>query len=395
MSFLSPQRLTMLVFFLQPVAFGSWLPRIPDVQQALGLGPAGLAFALLGLPCGTLLTLPFAGPLVGRIGPRMAILTGLVLYSIATCLPAFAANPVILFAALMLVGSSLSFVELGLNVQADVVEKATGSVIMTTSHGFWSVGIMVGSLLGSALAAAGLEAKWAIMLVAGVVLPVALIVARTLPVFAPEAPRQENQRSVWALPSWALLGICFFVFGITMTEGAMADWSAIFLRDALGAESGIVGLGYSVFAMMVAAGRFGGDTLKRRFGAVNTARICGTLAVAGAAILFVSPNTPIALFGFAIIGLGVSVGFPLAVTAAASLTDRTASANVAILSFVALLGFLVGPPVIGFVAEHFDMRLGIACLVPVLLVSLLLTGRLATKKPVPVANPEADIAGVL
>lgn len=92
MSFLSPQRLTMLVFFLQPVAFGSWLPRIPDVQQALGLGPQGLAIALLGLPSGTLLTLPFAGPLVGRIGPRMAILAGFVLYSIAVTLPAFAMN---------------------------------------------------------------------------------------------------------------------------------------------------------------------------------------------------------------------------------------------------------------------------------------------------------------
>lgn len=280
----------------------------------------------------------------------------------------------------MLAGSTISFVELGLNVQADTVEKATGSVIMTTSHGFWSVGIMVGSLIGSALAGFGLEAQWAILLVAAVVLPVAVTASTALPVFAPEQPRGESQRSAWAFPSWALLGICFFVFGITMTEGAMADWSAIFLRDALGAESGVMGLGYSVFAMMVAAGRFGGDALKRRFGAVNTARICGALAVAGAVILFAAPNTPVALAGFATIGLGVSVGFPLAVTAAASLTDRPASANVAVLSFVALLGFLVGPPVIGFVAEHFDMRLGIACLVPVLVVSLLLSGKLATRQ---------------
>lgn len=396
MSFLNPQRLTMLVFFLQPIAFGSWLPRIPDVQQALGLGPAGLAFALLGLPCGTLLTLPFAGPLVGKIGPRMAILGGFVLYSIAASLPAFAMSPAMLFLALMLAGSTISFVELGLNVQADAVEKATSSVIMTTSHGFWSVGIMVGSLIGSGLTALGLEAKWAILLVALLVLPVALLTSNALPVHAPEPPRSEHQRSVWALPSWALLGICFFVFGITMTEGAMADWSAIFLRDVMGAEAGVVGLGYSVFAMMVAAGRFGGDRLKRRFGAVNTARICGTLAVTGAALLFVAPNTALALVGFAIIGLGVSVGFPLAVTAAASLTDRSASANVAILSFVALLGFLVGPPMIGFVAEHFDMRAGIACLVPVLLVSLLLTGRLATHKTAPTtSNAEAEVPGVL
>ena len=392
---LTPQRLTMLIFLLQPIAFGSWLPRIPDVQQALGLGPAGLAFALLGLPVGTLITLPFAGPLVGRIGPRTAILVGMVLYSLATCLPAFAPNPALLFVALMLAGSSLSFVELGLNVQADTVEKHTGALIMTTSHGFWSVGIMVGSLIGSGLASLGLEARWAIPLVAVVVLPLALVVANALPVYAAEAPKAEGQRSAWAFPSWALLGICFFVFGITMTEGAMADWSAIFLRDALGGNAGTVGLGYSVFAMMVAAGRFGGDTLKRQFGAVNTARICGVLAVAGAGLLYVAPNTALALVGFGIIGLGVSVGFPLAVTAAAGLTDRPASANVATLSFVALLGFLVGPPVIGFVAEHADIRLGIACLVPVLLVSLFLTGRLAVKSKAQAHNPEADIAGVL
>ena len=366
----------MLIFFLQPIAFGSWLPRIPDVQLGLGLGPAALAIALLGLPCGTLLTLPFAGPLVGRIGPRVAVLWGMALYSLAVCLPSLAGDPAQLFVALMLAGSSLSFVELGLNVQADAVEKGTGTVIMTTSHGFWSVGIMVGSLVGSGLAGLGLAAHWAIPAVAFAVLPL-------------------EQRSAWALPSWALLGICFFVFGITMTEGAMADWSAIFLRDAIGAEGGMVGLGYSVFAMMVAAGRFGGDALKRQFGAVATARICGVLALIGALVLFVAPNEAVALVGFAVIGLGVSVGFPLAVTAAAGIGDRAASANVAVLSFVALLGFLVGPPVIGFVAEHFDMRLAIACLVPVLLVSLLLSGRLARKASPPSTDPQAQIAGVL
>lgn len=380
---LTPQRLTMLIFFLQPIAFGAWLPRIPEVQQGLDLGPAGLAVTLLGLPCGTLLTLPFAGPLVGRIGPRIAILIGMVLYSLAVCLPALAPSPQLLFVALMAAGSSLSFVELGLNVQADAVEKGSGAVIMTTSHGCWSVGIMTGSLIGSGLAALGLAPAWAIAAVAVVILPVALLVATRLPVYPASVAAGTEQRSAWALPSWTLLGICCFVFGITMTEGAMADWSAIFLRDALGAQGGAVGLGYAVFAGMVAAGRFGGDTLKRRFGTVMTARICGVLALAGAGVLFVAPSEAVALVGFAIIGVGVSVGFPLAVTAAASIGDRAASANVAILSFVALLGFLVGPPVIGFVAEHFDMRVGIACLIPVLLVSLLLTGRLVPAKQHP------------
>src|SRR5690606_37914804 len=106
MSTLTPQRLVMLAFFFQPIAFGSWLPRIPEVQQALGLGPAALAFALLGMPIGTLLTLLFAGPLVGKIGARTAIIAGMVFYSIAASLPVMAPDATWLFIALMLAGSS-------------------------------------------------------------------------------------------------------------------------------------------------------------------------------------------------------------------------------------------------------------------------------------------------
>lgn len=395
MTFLSPQRLTMLAFFLQPIAFGAWLPRIPEIQAGLGLGPAALAVALLGMPCGTLLTLPFAGPLVGKIGGRMAILIGFVFYSVAVSLPALAPDPVWLFVALMLAGSSISFVELGLNVQADLIEKSSGALIMNTSHGCWSLGIMVGSLIGSGLAALGTPAQAAIPLVAFTVLPIALMTGWALPTLHDQPEPGRAHKSAWSMPSWSLIGICAFVFGITMTEGAMADWSAIFLRDALGAEGGMVGLGYSVFALLVATGRFGGDILKRRFGAVGTARLCGALAVLGGGVLFLAPSVPLALVGFGIIGIGVSVGFPLAVTAAASLGDRSASANVAVLSFVALTGFLIGPPLIGFVAEHADIRTGIACVIPVLAISLLLAGRLKPRPAKTAGNPEAQVPGVL
>jgi len=388
MSFLSPQRLTMLAFFLQPVAFGSWLPRIPEIQAGLGLGPATLALALLGMPCGTLLTLPFAGPLVARIGARSAIIWGFVFYTVAASLPVLAPHPILLFIALMFAGSAISFVELGLNVQADLVEKTSGKLIMNTSHGCWSLGIMVGSLIGSGFAAIGVAPQIAVPLLAVLVLPVAILTGIALPKLNDAPAEGQTQKSAWSLPSPALIGICLFVFGITMTEGAMADWSAIFLRDALSAEGGLVGLGYSLFAFMVAAGRFGGDTLKRRFGAIGTARLCGSLAVIGGIVLYFAPSVELALVGFGIIGVGVSVGFPLAVTAAAGLGDRAASANVAVLSFVALTGFLIGPPLIGFVAEQGGIRIGIACVVPFLLVSLFLTGRLAGRKPI-VANSQS------
>lgn len=385
--------LVLLVFFVQPLAFGSWLPRIPDVQLALGLGPAGLALVLLGLPCGTLLTLPFAGTLVSKIGTRGAMLIGFVYYSLAMTLPAFAATPELLFVALMLVGSSLSFVELALNVEADVVEKATVKPLMTTAHGCWSVGIMAGSLCGAGLAALNFSASWAILLVAGVNLVLGLLVAYSLPASASAAPAAAapKQRTAWSMPSLPLLGICAFIFGITMTEGAMADWSAVFLREVMNESKGTAGLGYSIFAMMVATGRFGGAALHTRFGIVGAARICGILAIIGAAILMAATSTPMAMVGFGIIGLGVSVGFPLAVTAAAGLGDRPASTNVATLSFVALTGFLVGPPVIGLIAEHSDMRWGLGSLLAVLLLSLCLSGNLK-QKSIPAGRPVADAA---
>ena len=391
MSILTAPRLTMLVFFFQPIAFGSWLPRIPDVQQALGLGPAGLALALLGLPAGTLLTLPFAGPLVGRIGARTAIVAGLALYALAVSLPAFAPNPLLLFFALMLCGSSISFTELGMNIEADKVEKASGRLLMNTAHGCWSLGIMTGSIAGSLLAWAGLVPHWAMLLMAALTLLIGPALASRLPDYGRDRDESNTRgQRVWSPPSWALLGICLFVFGVTMTEGAMADWSAVFLRDVLAAGSGQAGLGYAVFALAVAGGRLGGDWLKAQFGAVSVARGSVVLALAGLVLLTTAPGLPVALLGFAIVGLGASVGFPLAVTAAADLNSGPSSNNVATLSFIALLGFLVGPPLIGLLAEHIDLRVGLAALIPILLASLVLAGRLRVVPPAPAALAQGE-----
>src|SRR3569832_130565 len=194
MAFLSRQRLTMLVFFLQPIPFGSWLPRIPDVQHTLGLGLVVLVVVLLGFFCGTLVTLPFAGPIVERIGAHRGLLIGFVLLFLAVCLPGLATSPLLLFLALMLTGATMSFVELSLNITAAETEKATGSLIMSTSHGFWSFGVMAGSLIGSGLAGVGRGPSLAIPLVAIGVLPIALIAVNQLPAEAPAGQPQESHK---------------------------------------------------------------------------------------------------------------------------------------------------------------------------------------------------------
>jgi MFS family permease len=348
-----------------------------------------LALALLGLPVGTLLTLPFAGRLVGRTGPRTAILYAFVAFLVAVALPVWAWNSPVLFIALLLVGSSMSTLELGLNVMADSVEKHSRATIMSTCHGFWSLGIMAGSLVGSGLAALHVPAHWAMPLFSLLMLPVCLAIAARLPAFAPEAAAGEPAHGMkLVLPNALLLGICIFTFGVAMTEGAMADWSAVFLRDVMAAGPGVAGIGYTVFALLVAAGRFSGDYLKKRYGPVALARACGVCTIIGLGCVLLAPNTPLAIAAFGLVGIGASVGFPLAVTAAAGVPGRPAAMSVATLSFVSLLGFLIGPPLIGFVAQAAGLRAGLAMLLPALLLSLALAGMLRPRRPAAAISPQ-------
>lgn len=370
-----PKSAIMTAFFLQPIAFGSWLPQIPGVQERLALGPAELAIALLGLPTGILLMLPFAGQLVGRIGSRNTLLYGFPVFLALVPLPVAAPDIVSLFLFLVLLGIGLSTIELGLNVEADIIEKRGSASIMNRCHGFWSLGIMTGSLIGAGFLALHTSPALAIGLLSLLLVPVAFVVCRALPVH--EVSAAESQpRSSWRLPSPGILGISLFVFGITMTEGAVADWSAVYLKDVFSTSGMATGIGYVVFAMMVSVGRFLGDAAKERFGPVVLARICLSLSLAGMLLVVVAPVTAIVYLGLGCVGLGVSVGFPLAVTASADLGDRPAAENVAILSFIALFGFLVGPPTIGFVAELSGLRSGLAMLLPPLLLSMLLAGLL-------------------
>lgn len=368
----------MLAFLLQPLAFGGWLPRIPEIQARLGLGPGELALTLLGLPAGLVLVMPFAGPIVSRIGGRATVLYSLPAFLCAIALPAFATHAVFLFGALLLCGIAMSMVELGMNVVADEVEKTDGVAIMSRCHGCWSLGMAIGSLIGVGLAAAGLAPQWSVLLVAVAVLPFGVLVARSLPAATASIPTAESSKSTGLfIPGVLLLGICIVGLGSNLVEGTAADWSAVYLTQIFGANVSAAGLGYSAYALMMALGRFGGDWMRTRWGPVNVARVCYILATAGVALIVFSPVYPLAIVGYALAGFGGSVGVPLAVSAAASLGDRPAATNVALLTLIQLIGFLTGPPIVGFIAEGFGLRAGLGILLlPILIAGIVLAGTL-------------------
>ena len=368
------------IFFIQPVVLGVWLALIPKVQSGLNLDTSQLALGLMGTPAGMLMTLPFAGKMANTFGIRKILYIGFPVYFFSITLIGQAGGLYSLLLVLFLVGVCGSFLTLALNVHASRVEKHTRRVIMNRCHGFWSLGIMAGSFLGSVLESE--STVWLILIIcASASFPLALLLCLGLPSY-------ENVNSAEMSPALVitqfpaiLIGICFFTFGISMTEGAMANWASVYVKEMLGSEAQGTGYGFGLFAAFVAFGRLFGDSLKIKLGTIKVARIFVIISILGLIFLVIANDLWLALAGFALIGLGVSVGFPLAVTAAASIDDKREASYVAFLSLIALIGFLVGPPIIGFLANTTSIKTGLTMLFPGLLLSLFLSSKLRSSKP--------------
>ena len=176
------------------------------------------------------------------------------------------------------------------------------------------------------------------------------------------------------------IGICLFSFGISMTEGAMANWASVYVKEMLDPEAQGAGYGFGLFAAFVALGRFFGDSLNTKLGTIKVARVFVITSIIGLIFLVISNDLWLALAGFALIGLGVSVGFPLAVTAVASIDDKREASYVAFLSLISLIGFLVGPPIIGFLSNVTNLKTGFITLFPGLLLSLFMSSKLISSR---------------
>ncbi|MDG1521396.1 MAG: MFS transporter [Yoonia sp.] len=357
-----------LVFWLQPLALGAWFPRIPQVQHSIGLSEGTLAFALIGMPIGLLIALIFGSKLAAQLGTRGLLTVGLTSYLAAMPLPAFATSGPMLFAALGVAGMCMAIAQLALNVTASEVEARSVRPIMNSCHGFWAIGVLLGSAIGATMAEIRVTPGLAMLIVSATSLTPLIFCAWQVTDYP--LPAAEKAQTTEPKPSKPLIYIALFGFGVAMTEGAMADWSAVFMTNIFDASPGVAGASYTVFALCVALGRFQGDALKARYAVDNLAQCLVAIALTGLFVTLTSPFIWLSFIGIALLGLGVSLGFPLAVSAASGLRGRSSAGNVAILTQLTLCGFLIGPPMIGLIAELGNMRLGLAALCPALLLAL-------------------------
>ena len=245
-------------------------------------------------------------------------------------------------------------------------------MIMNRCHGFWSLGLMGGSAIVALLSMSPAEKLLLLALAAAIGGMFAARVLPRLPGDGETIPPPRRKPSELPAP---LIYVALFMFFVTLTEGAMADWAAVHLAERMGDLSGTerAGIAVTIFAGFMAGGRFLGDWLKRRLGAVKLARFTTSAAILGVLTLVLPLPLAFTYVGFALVGFGVSSAYPLGVSAIAALDDRYESANIALMAMVALGGFLIGPPMIGGIAEIANLSWGLAALLPGLAMSILLT----------------------
>lgn len=337
------------IFFMNGFVFASWVVRIPAVQQRLDLGEGLLGLALLGVAVGALISMPLAGALSSRFGSRHVVGVTALIFPLVLTLLALAPNLPLLTLALFLFGASGGALDVVMNAHAVQVEKGYGRPIMSSFHAAFSFGGLAGAVIGGLIASFGIEPLVHFSVVSGVSAFAALIAYRAL--LPANADAGEVGAPAFARPNKALLGLGVISFCVLLGEGAMADWSAVYLNNILNTGQGYAAAGYAAFSLAMVFGRLFGDRVIERVGPARIVRLCAAVAAIGLGLALAVGQQYVALVGFACAGLGFSIIFPTALSAAGRTEGMAAGPALAAVSTAGYTGFLVGPPTIGFAAE--------------------------------------------
>lgn len=344
---------TRAVFLVAGLAMAAWAPLVPYAKIRLGIDDATLGLLLLCLGVGSIIAMPITGILASRFGCRAVLLASSI--AVACVLPflALADSVPALAITLALFGASVGTVDVTINIQAVMVEKDSGRTMMSGFHGLFSLGGIVGAGGVSVLLGAGLPPLMATLVIS------AMLIA--LLVFAysgmlPYGNREVGHTPLFAMPKGIviLLGLlCFFVF---LGEGAILDWSAIFLIGSHMMDPAQAGFGYTMFAVTMTLGRLSGDWIVKTLGGVKVVIGGGLIAAAGYLLAVYAPNSVLAIAGFALVGVGASNIAPVFFTAAGRQTRMPTTLAIASITTLGYAGILAGPAVIGLVAQYWSLN---------------------------------------
>ncbi len=358
-----------MMFFICGVTIASWASRIPLIQEKLQINHAVLGSVLLALPLGALVTLPIAGWLTTRFKSRYLVIFSVLLSCAILPLIAFSPSPLILGVVLFFFGFANDLLNISVNTQAIAVEISYKKPIMSSFHGMFSLGSMFGAAIG------GVMEQFQVSLNVHFISIWLLLSALSLFFYKYLLHKdlgQDSSHPLFSMPDATLLGLGMIAFCVMIGEGAMTDWSSVYLKQTLTSASGLSTAGYTAFSFAMAMGRFWGDWLTVRFGTIRLLEINGFTACVGVLVALLLPYPIFIIIGFSLVGLGLSTGVPLVYSLAGRSKTMPAGVALAAVSTIGSIGFLIGPPVIGFLAELFTLQfaLGLIAILSAMIILL-------------------------
>ncbi|MER7624032.1 MFS transporter [Streptomyces sp. NPDC126503] len=336
------------VFCVHGAVTGSFATRIPWIQEHAGVSAGQLGLALAFPALGASLAMPLAGAVAHRLGARTALRALLALWTMSLTLPSLAPNVWGLCAALFVYGATSGMSDVAMNALGVETENRLGRSIMSSLHGMWSVGALVGSAAGTVAAHLGGDARIHHLLAALALTALGLLFCQGVLDLRSAADEEPPPR--FALPPKSALVIGAIGFCGVFAEGASLDWSAVYLRDELGSSAGLAAASTTAFALTMAVARLVGDRVVDRFGAVRTVRVGGAAATLGGVLVVLAPHAAVAMAGFGLMGLGVAVVVPLAFAAAARSGPNPSQAIAGVATITYTSG-LIAPSAIGGIAD--------------------------------------------
>jgi MFS family permease len=358
-----------LVFFVNGFVYASWVPRLAQIRAGLDLSEGMLGLALLMVAIGAIVAMPVTGHLIARHGSRALTRVTLILVGIGLPLIGFADGFAMLCLTFLFYGAAAGVLDVSMNAQGIAVERAYRRPIMSSLHGMFSIGAMAGAGATGIVASQGIGIIAQFVAVGALTVLLGPLVARAmLPAQADAGGRGEG----FVLPDRRLVALGVIAFCGLLGEGAMGDWSAVYLDQSLGADVEVAAVAFAVFSLTMALGRFSGDRIVGRLGGGAVVRGGGALAALGLGATLLIGRPEVAIVGFGLIGAGLSCIFPVALSAATRTPGMAAGTAIAGVCTIGYVGFLVGPPAIGGLAELVGLpaALGVVMLLFALIVVL-------------------------
>ncbi|WP_338872155.1 MFS transporter [Spirosoma sp. SC4-14] len=360
-----------LVFASDSLLLGSWVAHIPHVKAKLHLSDVDLGLTLFAMPVGLLIMNPLTGWVISKLGEAKACFWSAVGLALCVLIPINAPNQFILAGGLLLMGLCTALINVAMNTCATNLERAENIVIMSACHGMWSLGGLLGSGIAGVVIAMHMLPAVHVAVMSGLIL---MLTFALQPILAriPSSSRTETGEksgSSFVRPNVDLLLMILIGLALAMGEGAAFDWSAVYLRETLGASSQVAALGFGSFSLMMTSFRFVGDAILVRIGGKRWLQIGGVMAALGLLLAIVLPYPTTALLGFAILGAGCSLGAPVLYAASMRVPGIPPAAGLATFATFSFIGFLAGPPLIGFVAEAFGLYYGLGFVAIMLFIS--------------------------